>query len=143
MAMTSDWLIRHLGMQPHPEGGHYVETFRDTPDGGGRGALTCIHFLLKAGEVLRRGDGEHHQGARFVSLADLLEGDPVAGLGQGFEVGNELVVTQVPLTNLVPEDCRGHGNIVPVVLIGQIVRERRRCGGRNRSEGCKGEASDL
>ncbi len=51
MAMTSAWIIDHLGMQPHPEGGHYVETFRDTPDHGGRGALTCIHFILQAGET--------------------------------------------------------------------------------------------
>lgn len=44
-------LIERLGMRPHPEGGHYVETFRDQPAEGGRGALTCIHFLLQAGEV--------------------------------------------------------------------------------------------
>ncbi len=51
MAMTPAWLIEHLDMLPHPEGGHYVETFRDAPDGGGRGAVTCIHFLLQAGEL--------------------------------------------------------------------------------------------
>ena len=44
-------IIEHFGMQPHPEGGHYVETFRDRPADGGRGALTCIHFLLQTGEV--------------------------------------------------------------------------------------------
>lgn len=49
--MEPDTLIRELKMAPHPEGGHYVETFRDRPAGGGRGALTCIHFLLQAGEV--------------------------------------------------------------------------------------------
>ena len=51
MAMTPAWLIDHLDMQPHPEGGHYVETFRDMSVAGGRGAATCIHFLLQAGEV--------------------------------------------------------------------------------------------
>jgi len=49
--MDPESLIRELRMTPHPEGGHYVETFRDRPTGGGRGALTCIHFLLQAGEV--------------------------------------------------------------------------------------------
>lgn len=49
--MTPEALIERLGMQPHPEGGHFVETFRDRPADGGRGALTCIHFLLRAGEV--------------------------------------------------------------------------------------------
>lgn len=51
MTMTPQWLIHHLGMMPHPEGGHYVETHRDDPKGDGRGAVTCIHFLLQAGEV--------------------------------------------------------------------------------------------
>jgi predicted cupin superfamily sugar epimerase len=50
-AMTPAWLIAHLGMQPHPEGGHFVETFREQPADGGRGAATCIHFLLQAGEA--------------------------------------------------------------------------------------------
>ncbi|MGH6943591.1 MAG: cupin domain-containing protein [Geminicoccaceae bacterium] len=49
--MTVAAIIEKLGMRPHPEGGHYVETFRDRQDGGRRGALTCIHFLLEAGEV--------------------------------------------------------------------------------------------
>ena len=48
---TPDALIERLGMIAHPEGGHYVETWRDRPAEGGRGALTCIHFLLRAGEV--------------------------------------------------------------------------------------------
>jgi hypothetical protein len=41
-------LISHLQLQPHPEGGHYRETFRD---GEGRGHSSAILFLLKAGEV--------------------------------------------------------------------------------------------
>ncbi|WP_425501028.1 cupin domain-containing protein [Skermanella pratensis] len=43
-------IIRLLGMQPHPEGGHYVETFRDSPADGSRGACTAIYFLLQADE---------------------------------------------------------------------------------------------
>lgn len=49
--MTADEVIAALGLQPHPEGGHYREIFRHTPDGGGRGAVTSIYFLLAAGEV--------------------------------------------------------------------------------------------
>lgn len=40
-----------LGLQPHPEGGRYRETWRDRPADGGRGAGTAILFLLEAGEV--------------------------------------------------------------------------------------------
>ena len=43
-----------LGLLPHPEGGHYRETWRDAPpDGspdGARGVGTSILFLLAAGE---------------------------------------------------------------------------------------------
>ena len=44
-------IIETLGMQPHPEGGHYVETWRDKPASGGRGAGTAIYYLLRQGEV--------------------------------------------------------------------------------------------
>jgi predicted cupin superfamily sugar epimerase len=39
-----------LELRPHPEGGHYRELWRDTPEAGGRGAATSILFLLAAGE---------------------------------------------------------------------------------------------
>ena len=43
-------VIAAYGLQPHPEGGHYRETYRDQPDTG-RGVGTAILFLLAAGEV--------------------------------------------------------------------------------------------
>lgn len=42
-------IIEALGMREHPEGGWYVETFRDS-DGGARGHSTAIYYLLQAGE---------------------------------------------------------------------------------------------
>jgi predicted cupin superfamily sugar epimerase len=47
--MSADEIIRLLGLAPHPEGGHYRETFRDA--GGARAFSTAIYFLLKAGEI--------------------------------------------------------------------------------------------
>lgn len=47
--MTPEEIITTLGMQRHPEGGWYVETFRDE-DGGARGHSTAIYYLLEAGE---------------------------------------------------------------------------------------------
>jgi predicted cupin superfamily sugar epimerase len=44
-------VIRALGLQPHPEGGHFRETWRDAPADGGRGVGTAILFLLAVGEV--------------------------------------------------------------------------------------------
>jgi hypothetical protein len=46
-------IIRLLGLQPHPEGGHFRETFRDAGVDGARAASTAIYFLLRAGEVSR------------------------------------------------------------------------------------------
>jgi predicted cupin superfamily sugar epimerase len=41
--MTADEVIAALKLTPHPEGGAYVETFRDA-------ASTAIYFLLRGGE---------------------------------------------------------------------------------------------
>jgi uncharacterized protein len=43
-------IIRKLQLKPHPEGGHYRETFRDTRTHEGRAASTAILFLLARGE---------------------------------------------------------------------------------------------
>ena len=52
--MTAAEVIALLGLGPHPEGGHYRETFRDARVvDGGRSASTAIYFLLAAGEVSR------------------------------------------------------------------------------------------
>ena len=46
-------IIRKLALKPHPEGGHYRETFRDTRLHDGRAASTAILFLLARGERSR------------------------------------------------------------------------------------------
>ncbi|KNG92380.1 cupin domain-containing protein [Pseudaestuariivita atlantica] len=47
--MTADDIIDHLGLQPHPEGGWYRQTWEGTEQP--RAAGTCIYFLLKGGEA--------------------------------------------------------------------------------------------
>jgi len=46
MHPRAEQLIRDLGLQPHPEGGHFVEVHRSA-------AVTSIYFLLAAGELSR------------------------------------------------------------------------------------------
>jgi uncharacterized protein len=46
-------IIELLGLEPHPEGGHFRETFRDKAGIGGRAASTAIYFLLQGGEISR------------------------------------------------------------------------------------------
>lgn len=51
-SLSADDVIRLLGLQAHPEGGHYVETFRDGGDvTGPRGASSAIYYMLRAGEM--------------------------------------------------------------------------------------------
>ncbi len=49
--MSAADIIRLLDLKPHPEGGHYRETFRDARAiEGGRAASTAIYFLLARDE---------------------------------------------------------------------------------------------
>lgn len=42
--MTAEEVARLLGLQPHPEGGFFRETFRESPS-------TAIYYLLREGDV--------------------------------------------------------------------------------------------
>ena len=44
------WIIDQLGLAPHPEGGHYRQTWVD-PDATDRPSGTAIYFLLQRGET--------------------------------------------------------------------------------------------
>jgi predicted cupin superfamily sugar epimerase len=46
MNARAEQLIRDLGLEPHPEGGHYAEVHRSP-------AVTTIYFLLQGGEKSR------------------------------------------------------------------------------------------
>ena len=50
--LHAEEIVRLLDLTPHPEGGHFRETFRDPgTDAGGRSFGTAIYYLLEAGEV--------------------------------------------------------------------------------------------
>lgn len=63
--LTAADVVRLLDLKPHPEGGHFRETFRDAPayapppagegrqGASGRAASTAIYFLLARGERSR------------------------------------------------------------------------------------------
>jgi predicted cupin superfamily sugar epimerase len=49
--LTATAIIQLLDLKPHPEGGHYRQTFKDSRTlDGGRAASTAIYFLLARGE---------------------------------------------------------------------------------------------
>lgn len=95
MTASADDIVRALGLAPHPEGGHYREIHRDTPNDGSRGASTSIYFLLRGHEISRwhRIDAvetwHFHLGAPLrldiahggIRRADVLGPDVLAGHG--------------------------------------------------------------
>lgn len=92
-------IIRLLDMRPHPEGGHFVETWRDGSgpgaDHAGRGWSTAIYFLLQAGERSHwhRVDAaeawHHYAGAPLELTLAEAEGAPVTShrLGKDLAAG--------------------------------------------------------
>ncbi len=88
--VTAADIIRVLDLQPHPEGGHYRETFRDSRTVEGRSVGTAIYFLLAAGERSHwhRVDAAEiwhfHAGA---PLALEIEGQGVVTLGVDLAAG--------------------------------------------------------
>jgi len=50
---NADDIIRRLALEPHPEGGFFRETWRDSEGNHGRAHSTAIYYLLRKGEVSR------------------------------------------------------------------------------------------
>jgi len=51
LSLSAADIIARLELKPHPEGGHFRETFRDPrADESGRSFSTAIYFLLARGE---------------------------------------------------------------------------------------------
>ena len=65
-------VIARLELRPHPEGGHYRETFRDArTDASGRALSTAIYFLLA------RGERSHWHRIDAVEVWHFYAGDPL------------------------------------------------------------------
>jgi predicted cupin superfamily sugar epimerase len=98
-------IIDRLQLAPHPEGGHYRETFRDHAPATGRATSTAILYLLQRGEISRwhRVDAAEvwhwHAGAPL-ELSLSRDGTGVERL----ILGNDLQSGQVPQL-VVPAHC--------------------------------------
>jgi uncharacterized protein len=87
--VTAEQIIARLGLKPHPEGGHFVETFR-APEG------TAIYFLLKAGErshwhKVNADEIWHHYAGAPLELSMSDDGHAVRHLrlGTDFAIGEQ------------------------------------------------------
>jgi predicted cupin superfamily sugar epimerase len=115
-------LIRELELTPHPEGGHYRETFRDAPGSDGRALSTAIYFLLHAGEVSHwhRIDAaetwHYHRGAPLeLKIAD---GSSVA---QSFVLGAAIEHGERPQIVVPPHAWQSARSLGEYTLVGCTV----------------------
>lgn len=91
---TAQAIIDLLQLEPHPEGGWYAQTFRDTDEHGGRACSTAIYYLLEGGDrshwhtVDAVEIWHYHAGAPLkLSLSDDGISARVLTLGADLEVG--------------------------------------------------------
>lgn len=104
--LTAAEIIDLLGMRTHPEGGWYVETFRDEARTGTRAASTAIHFLLEEGQssawhrVRDAVEVWHFHAGAPLELLVHEEGGPVATI----RLGIRLAVGERPQA-VVPADA--------------------------------------
>jgi predicted cupin superfamily sugar epimerase len=94
---TAAEIIARLELQPHPEGGHFRETFRDgRVDTDGRSVSTAIYFLLARGERSRwhRIDAVEiwHYYAGSPLMLELADGDS----HRSIRLGPDLAAGEVP-----------------------------------------------
>jgi predicted cupin superfamily sugar epimerase len=108
-------LIAALDLKPHPEGGHFRETFRDTNNG--RAYSTAIYFLLKAGEVSRwhRVDAAETWHFYRGAALELRIGKTVVTLGPAIEKG------QAPQCVVPPGEWQAARSLGDYTLVGCTV----------------------
>lgn len=119
--MTADQIIAHLGLQPHPEGGHYRQTWE--AEGSERAAGTCIYFLLKGAEHSHwhRVDAAEiwhfYAGAPLVlSLAETDQGPR-----QNLTLGPDLMAGQAPQIIVPPHHWQAARSTGDWTLVGCTV----------------------
>lgn len=100
-SVTADDIIARLDLSPHPEGGHYRQTW--IADNAGRPTGTCIYFLLARGESSHWHKVDaveiwlYHGGAPLVLSISETESGPAKDLTLGpdiFTASPQIIVPQ-------------------------------------------------
>jgi predicted cupin superfamily sugar epimerase len=97
-ALTAAEIIRMLDLVPHPEGGHYRQTFCDPVASAGRAASTAIYFLLARGERshwhrVDAAEGWHHYAGAPLELEIALSDE---GPVERIRLGSDLAAGERP-----------------------------------------------
>jgi predicted cupin superfamily sugar epimerase len=121
--LTAADVIRLLDLKPHPEGGHFRETFRDARHvEAGRAASTAIYFLLARGERshwhrVDAAEAWHwHAGAPLV-----LEMAQTGGWRERVTLGCDLVAGERPQAVVPPHAWQAAQSLGDWTLVGCTV----------------------
>ena len=121
--LRAEEIIRSLRLEPHPEGGHYRETFRDpATDAHGRSVSTSIYYLLRTGELSRwhRVDAcevWHWYGGATLELRLYRDGTPV----ERVLLGTDLDAGAVPQAVVPAGVWQSAGSLGEFTLVGCTV----------------------
>lgn len=114
-------MIAALGLEPHPEGGYFRETFRDSAPVGGRAASTAIYYLLAAGQR------SHWHRVDATEVWHWYAGAPLSlrvsfeGKTQTVTLGNVLEYGQVPQYVVLPQVWQSAQSTGEWTLVGCTV----------------------
>jgi predicted cupin superfamily sugar epimerase len=121
--MTADEIIAHLNLAPHPEGGHYRQTWVAEAEDGTRPAGTCIYFLLKAGEASHwhRVDAteiwHHYAGAPLILSLSASDAGPAVE----HRLGPDLAAGEAPQVIVPPHHWQAARSTGDWTLVGCTV----------------------
>ncbi|MCI5075174.1 cupin domain-containing protein [Oricola sp.] len=121
--LAAERIKKELGLQPHPEGGWYAESFRDKAGVDGRAHSTAIYFLLEAGDV-----SHWHRVTDAVEVWHFYAGAPLALTlspnghdATGYRLGPNLTTGEHPQI-VVPANCwQTATSLGPWTLVGCTV----------------------
>jgi predicted cupin superfamily sugar epimerase len=116
-------LIARLGLEPHPEGGHFREVYRHRHDRDDeRGHVTSIYYLLEAGQV------SHWHRIDAVELWHFHAGAPleltVVGEGEApirYRLGIDLDADEQPQATVPPKAWQSARSLGAWSLVGCTV----------------------
>ncbi len=117
----AEQIISLLGLSPHPEGGHYAETWREAAQGQERGAGTAIYFLLRAGEESRWHRIDATEIWHFYAGSPLLLQVAYEGQRRELVLGTELHTGQRPQLEVPPGAWQAARSLGEFTLVGCTV----------------------